>query len=182
MNICKEHLKTLWYEDAEGNLIPHDCEAGEIPNSARYQVSRFPNILTTSYVGLVRSTEVATCRHPQKYRKPTYGWIKGVVGRKCEKCHGTQIKKRFHFWPRKWNAYGSYQVLEGHNSWNGELVLAMTNSGDWSLKEAIIIAAVACERCMNVLGHHYGLDWGYAEHSEEWEKCGTHCEFCKEDE
>jgi hypothetical protein len=35
---------------------------------------------------------------------------------------------------------------------------------------------------MNVLVHKYtnGED-GYAEHSEEWDKCGTVCNFCKEE-
>ena len=58
--------------------------------------------------------------------------------------------------------------------------MAIANSGDYSLTEAIIIAATSCERCMNVLALKYGLNWGYEEGSEEWEKVGTSCQFCED--
>lgn len=72
----------------------------------------------------------------------------------------------------------SEEVAEGTSGWSEDLVLAMTNSGDYSLSESILIAAQSCERCMNALAYKYGLDWGYPEGSEEWEKCGTSCDFC----
>jgi hypothetical protein len=78
--------------------------------------------------------------------------------------------------------YGSREILSGHSTWNQETVLAMANSGDYSLKEAIIIYATACERCMNVLIHKYtNRTDGYEEYSEEWKKCGTSCKFCEDD-
>lgn len=73
----------------------------------------------------------------------------------------------------------SEEIAEGHQTWPEDLVLAMANSGDYSLSESILIAAQSCERCLNVLCYEYGLDDGYPEGSEQWEKCGTSCEFCK---
>lgn len=72
----------------------------------------------------------------------------------------------------------SEEIAEGHSSWPEDLVMAMANSGDYTLSESILIAAQSCERCMNALAHKYGLDWGYPEGSEEWQKCGTSCQFC----
>lgn len=64
---------------------------------------------------------------------------------------------------------------------SGKLIVAMVNSGDYELDEAIGVYAHACERCMNVLWNKYlpGED-GYAEFSEEWKKCNTLCDFCKD--
>ena len=66
-------------------------------------------------------------------------------------------------------------------SGNQDVILAMANSGDYTLVEAIALYASCCERCMNVLAYKYlnGKD-GYAEYSDEWEKCNTVCRYCKE--
>ena len=63
---------------------------------------------------------------------------------------------------------------------NQEVIMAMVNSGDYALEEALVVYSSACERCMNVLAYKYlnGKD-GYPEHSEEWEKCNTVCDFCR---
>lgn len=63
---------------------------------------------------------------------------------------------------------------------NEDVVLAMVNSGDYRLSEAIAVFGNACERCMNVLAYKYlnGAD-GYEEYSEEWHKTNTVCDFCK---
>lgn len=63
----------------------------------------------------------------------------------------------------------------------GQLAVAMVNSGDYDLYEALAVLAQSCERCCNVLWNKYlpGVD-GYAEYSEEWQKCNTVCEFCRE--
>ena len=65
---------------------------------------------------------------------------------------------------------------------NEKAILAMANSGDFTLGEAIIVWATACERCANALAYKYtnGED-GYPEYGEEWKKCPTECEFCKSD-
>ena len=62
---------------------------------------------------------------------------------------------------------------------NEAVILAMANSGDYTLSEALAVYANACERCSNVLAYKYlnGTD-GYPEYSEEWKKCGTVCEYC----
>lgn len=73
----------------------------------------------------------------------------------------------------------SEEIAEGHQTWPEDLVLAMTNSGDYSLSESILIAACCCGRCLNALCHKYGLDDGYPEGSVEWHKAGTSCEFCR---
>jgi hypothetical protein len=112
---------------------------------------------------LIHQKDVDKCRHPRKYIKPTGGWVDGIVGRECKKCHGTQIKKRWHLWPRKWDGYGSREVFSFNSGWSESLALAIANSGDYTLSEAIIISANSCERCMNALAHKYGLDWGYPE-------------------
>ena len=63
-----------------------------------------------------------------------------------------------------------------------DCIVAMVNSGDYKLDEAIYIYTHACERCMNVLEYKYsnGKE-GYAEYSEEWKKCNTECDFCKDE-
>lgn len=64
-----------------------------------------------------------------------------------------------------------------------DVIIAMVNSGDYTLSEALILWSQCCERCMNVLSYKYlnGED-GYEEYSEEWHKCGTFCKFCNEGE
>lgn len=63
----------------------------------------------------------------------------------------------------------------------GRLAVAMVNSGDFDLYEALGVLAQTCERCTNVLWNRYLPDVdGYPEYSEEWKKCNTECEFCKE--
>ena len=63
----------------------------------------------------------------------------------------------------------------------GRLAVAMVNSGDYDLYEALAVLAQSCERCANVLWNKYlpGED-GYEEYSEEWYKANTLCDFCKE--
>ena len=63
---------------------------------------------------------------------------------------------------------------------NEDVLLAMANSGDYTLSEAIAVWANACERCMNVLTYKYlnGKD-GYPEFSDEWKKCNTVCAYCR---
>jgi len=183
MKINKEDLKTLWYEDEKGNDLGYKgFDFGE-PKNALYQVSQFPNQLTTTYLKRIKQEDVDKCKHPRKYIKSTYGWIDGIVGRECSLCHGIQTKKKglFHRWGKKWNGDSSREVFSCRMGWSEDLVLAMAKSGDYTLGESIIIAATSCERCMNVLRNKYGLD-GYEEYSEEWHKAGTSCKFCEESE
>ena len=67
-------------------------------------------------------------------------------------------------------------------SGNEDVIIAMVNSGDYTLSEALMLWSKCCERCMNVLAYKYlnGKD-GYKEYSEEWLKCPTVCQFCKDE-
>lgn len=136
MNINKDDLNTLWYENENGDKHVPDMEGGpmdDIPEGYEYQMSQFPNVLRTIMLGLNED--------------------------------GT-----------------SYEIGWGESTYPEDLVLAMANSGDWSLGDAILIVANSCERCMNALAEQYGLDWGYKEYSDEWQKSNTVCDFCREDE
>lgn len=66
---------------------------------------------------------------------------------------------------------------------DGNHLVQMANSGDYTLKEAIAIYAQCCERCANALIWKYsnGED-GYPEYSDEWYKANTYCDFCLEEE
>lgn len=139
MKIDKEkHLKTLWYEDMDGNVIETKNPYWMPPSidCPYIQVARFPSRLVTSHLK-----------------------VDDKANPRCK------------------------EIMSMNQTWNQGLVLNIANSGDYSLNEAIIIAATSCERCLNVLIHKYGgygADPGYAEYSEEWLKCGTSCLFCKE--
>lgn len=64
----------------------------------------------------------------------------------------------------------------------GKLAVAMVNSGDYDLYDALAVLAQCCERCCNVLWNKYlPEEDGYPEYSEEWKKCNTICDFCKEE-
>ena len=65
--------------------------------------------------------------------------------------------------------------------WGQKCIVAMVNSGDYTLEEAIYVFTHSCERCMNVLLHKYlNGEEGYPEYSDEWKKCNTVCHFCEE--
>ena len=185
LDIDKSKLNTLWYENEDGDKFVPDLEGNmppDVPEGYKYQVSQFPTSLRTTYLKLVDPKEVAECPHPEEYVHPTHGWIDGVEGRECDYCGGTQTKNVGEEWPEEWDASGSSEVMAGESGWSEDLALAMTNSGDYTLSEAILVAAQACERCMNALADQYGLDWGYPEFSDEWYKANTQCEFCTTEE
>ena len=82
---------------------------------------------------------------------------------------------------------GEVPIATLDKTWPEDLVLAMARPTWWAawrtrytLSEAILIVSTACERCRNVLGDRYGMKWGYKEGSEEWEECGTGCQFCED--
>lgn len=133
LDIAKDMLLTLWYENEEGDKFVPDFEEGmpdDVPKEYTYQVSQFPTQLTTNYLRILDD--------------------------------GT-----------------SEEVAVGYSDWPEDLVLAMVESGDFSLSAAILIGSQCCDRCLNALCYEYGLDDGYQEGSEEWERANTECEFCK---
>jgi hypothetical protein len=71
------------------------------------------------------------------------------------------------------------------SGWDSNVVNAMVRSLDYDAKDAALISATSCERCWNVLLHHYylrdedvGDDHGYPIGSDEEALCGTSCILC----
>lgn len=196
LKIDKSTLKTLWHTDARGREIAYDFDSGISMEEAgvRYQHSQFPLALRHSVLEIISESRVNDCRHPQKKISPTYGWKEGFEGRKCVECGGSQTKSVFlgypdwwpvflrikikKPWPKKWNASGSREIMFTRTTYSEDLVLAMANSGEYTLSEAILVAANACEGCLNVLAHLFRLNWGYAFGSEEHKRVNTSCQFC----
>lgn len=183
MKIDKDKLKLgIWYEDKDGNMFRNDNSV-EKPNDdiVSYHVC-FPTEINERIEMYYDSKD--TCRHPLIYRKRTHGWIKGIKGCKCEKCGKTKTGKSYiPFAFMKWERGNEHYPLMTVNTHLGKLsqecVVAMVNSGDYELDEALVVMATACERCGNVLLYKYlnGKD-GYEEYSDEWKKANTICDFC----
>lgn len=100
-------------------------------------------------------------------------------------CYRTGIEVRTEVYRRRPDGgYGSGDLIcVSTSSASEELVLAIATGANggvrYSLGNALFIAAAACERCMNILAHIYGLPWGYGPASEEASKCGTSCMWCQ---
>lgn len=119
----------------------------------------------------------------------------------CFPCELTEKVDSFIFQPRRWHEKVLLNVFprlrrkwdvtkgrkfkrafEFNTTYNAmsDVIVAMVNSGDYTLEQAIWICAKSCERCMNVLANKYlGEKEGYAEFSDEWHKCNTVCQFCE---
>ena len=90
--------------------------------------------------------------------------------------------KKFYRWISKGKEKSFRTILDCATTYGSgqDCIVAMVNSGDFTLEQAIWVYSNACERCMNVLLYKYlnGSE-GYEEYSEEWKKCNTVCDFCK---
>ena len=191
MKIDKTKLKIgLWYEDKDGNVVdyPEDEVTSERIKELGITTYHTSYPLEIAHTVHMFYDNKDTCRHPLKYRKRTGGWIKGIKGCKCTKCGKEKVGKSYiPFVFMKWeDGADSFKLLTGHTHLgrgSEELILAMVNSGDYTLSEAMCILGNCCERCLNVLSYKYldGKD-GYPEYSEEWKKTNTSCEFCEEEE
>ena len=183
MKIEKSMLKTLWYEDEDGKEIK--CDEDEVdPKGAAYFVSRFPLCIRTKYYRLIKQENVDKCTHDRKYITHSNDCTDDYEKRICNFCGGTQVRKKgSSHWPKKWQAYGSRLSFEFESTANDQdTIIAMVNSGDYTLSEALIVYSEACERCMNVLVYKYtNCKDGYPEFSDEWKKAGTCCQFCKDE-
>lgn len=185
MKIDKSTIKNgIWYEDENGNRIEHDENTVEAPKGAHTYHSCFPLEITEHIYTVNSSEKKKNCKHKRKYLKKDKGLIKGYKGRICTACGCSQTRKWWQPWGRKWDSGSDITPLIDFNTTigggNEKVILAMVNSGDYRLGEALAVWSNACERCMNVLAYKYlnGKD-GYEEHSEEWEKCNTVCDFCR---
>lgn len=113
---------------------------------------------------------------PKAYSAPLEPYTVAVVRSGCE--------VRTEYSLRKGN-YPENQLGASCSTANPELVRALTDhlDPDWkeprALERALFIAAAACGRCMNVLAHMCGLDWGYRIDSDEAKRCKTSCDLCR---
>jgi len=178
MNIDLSLVPTLWYENKDGKrYVPTIGE--DPPEEFIYQHTQIPNLLRHSVFREVVKAEVDACPHATRYIRETFGWIDSIEGRECITCKGTQVKEKTDDWPTEWDANGSREILVTNASWGEDLVLAIIGSF-YSLRDAILIVANACERCSNVLAYTHRVGWGYAEGSDDWKAAGTSCIFCEE--
>ena len=144
--------KKCWFEDQNGNEV-----SGDDPNAAYYRHC-FP-------LELVEHID-SYCYHPDN----------PIIRFLCRK------SKKFYKWISKGKRKTFKPILASTCSickQGGETIVAMVNSGDFTLEQAIWVYGKSCERCSNVLTYKYlGTD-GYEEYSNEWKKANTECEFCK---
>ena len=188
MNIDKSKLKIgVWYEDKDGNVVNVDkdvyVEKDRYPEIVSYHTC-FP--LQVSHEIRFYYDNKDTCKHPLRFRKRTTGWVKGIKGCVCNACGKTKTGKSYipfmlMPWDKGSDKYDGFTSRVSMSRFSGKCIVAMVNSGDYELDEAIVVMAHACERCMNVLEHKYlnGED-GYEEYSDEWYKANTECDFCRE--
>lgn len=178
-NIDKKNLQILWYEDGKGNKwVPKNGELDGKPKEFIYQNSCFPFILRHDILKEITDKEVQNCDHPKNCLEVKYEDIFQI--QRCSKCGGYRKCKIGSSWPNDWQiSYGSIPIASFESSWPEDLVLAMANSKDFSLSEAILVCANSCSRCMNALGFKYKLGWGYPEFSKEWQNSNTVCQYCQ---
>lgn len=74
---------------------------------------------------------------------------------------------------------GSTEIGQERSTWSEDLALAIAyRSNGYTLTDGILIASLACTRCLNSLAYEAGLDWGYREFGPEWQAAETECQFC----
>lgn len=189
MKIDKSKLRIgTWYEDEKGELVESEdvllCEA---PKGARTYHTCFPLQITESIHVVYSKARKESCKHDRKYWEKDTDLRVGMKGHTCTVCGCTQLKRWWQPWGKKWDCGKSvnftplYNLHTNISGGNQDIIIAMVNSGDYTLSEALVVFSSACERCTNVLAYKYlnGAD-GYAEYSDEWKKCNTECDFCKD--
>lgn len=163
MNInLDKYNRGHWFEDAEGNILPYECSLDIKEKYKNGEMIYFKH----SFPLEVHEYIDEYCYHP------TNPFIKLL----CRYIPG------FYNWFSKGKERTFKTILDGRTTFGGgqECIVAMVNSGNYTLGEAIWIYANSCERCMNVLERKYlGEGFGYEEFSEEWEKAHTVCDFCR---
>ena len=161
-----------WFEDEEGNV--YEGNSANLPKNKHYFT--YHNIFPCTY------TENVDCYtlHPSLLHENNtlYQMLLHI-----HPFYNFMIKRM-----QKRNNPLTFKHLFGSNvgygsKWSQECIIAMVNSGDYTLEQAIYVYCNACERCTNVLLYKY-LDGkeGYPEYSEEWKKCNTICNWCRDEE
>ena len=159
--------KHYWFEDEDGNI--YDAQDA-LPKNKDYFT--YHSIFPCTYTHEVDSYTF----HPE-HRHENNSLYQALLHFKPFRKIVTKLHKNNKTFKRMISMSTSFG-----NSFSQDCVVAMVNSGEYTLEEAIYVYCNSCERCMNVLLHKYlnGKE-GYEEHSEEWEKCGTICEWCKDE-
>jgi len=179
----------------------HDLTAalftGEVPPAPDgYVFSHYREVaLSESVTRDTVAAEVEACAHQEV--RPTGGWIDGIEGRRCLTCDGHQTRDVDEPWPEQWSSDGGRRLATSSSGIPWDLVFAMVRPTRierlrrlrrgylapmpvYPMRDAILIAGVTCERCLNVLLHEHGCRAdGYREQSAEWHKAGTVCELCE---
>ena len=161
MKIDLSKMRLHWLEDAEGNVLELEngrCATEKEKEKYCYYHSAFPcrfshNISVYDY-------------HPRGIQKCLINLP--IIGK--------QFKKKLR---KIYRDLGNFNTTFHAGS---DCIVAMVNSGDYTLEQAIWVWINSCERCMNVLCNKYldGKD-GYEEYSAKWFNCNTKCDFCTGD-
>lgn len=165
MNIDLTRLKMgHWFEDEDGNVYTGLSE--NLPKDKKYFTYHHIDPLTYT-----ESVDSYTC-HPE-YEHENNSFYQAMLNFKWfRKLMLKKYSNNKTFKPLL-KSNTTYYAMQ-------DVIIAMVNSGDYALDEAIYICATACERCSNVLAYKYlnGAD-GYPEFSGQWYRCNTVCDFCQ---
>lgn len=158
MNIDVSKMQVCWWEDENGNVLPEGCDRET--KGAKFYHSTFPCQITHEI---------------DDYDYHPEGFISKYLFQK------SKLYKKW--WCSRNNK--TFRPLCSFNTTYGtkssqECIVAMVNSGEYTLEQAIWVFTTACERCMNVLCHKYlnGKE-GYEEYSDDWKQANTCCVFCE---
>lgn len=155
-----------WFEDEDGNVYDgmRDC----LPDKDRFTY----HVIN---VGVMSEELISYTYHPKTLHENNslyqamlhFRWFYNLMVKRMKK------KGLKTFAP----------IATFNTSFHGgqDVIVAMVNSGDYTLLEAIYIWCTSCERCMNVLTYKYlnGQD-GYPEGSDAYNKCNTCCDYCRD--
>lgn len=166
MKVNLEKLKRFhWFEDEEGNI--YDGISHNLPDKDYFTYHVIDPCVYTERI------DSYTC-HPQ-YEHENNPFYQAMLNFKW---FNNMMRK-------KYRKHKTFRPLISFNTgfkgkFSQDCIVAMVNSGDYTLEEAIYVYCNACERCMNVLLYKYldGKD-GYVEFGEEWQKCNTVCDWCR---
>lgn len=159
MKIDMKKIPCNWLQDEDGNK--YDAvynKDGLIINDKQYQHNILVNQCRTEILKPVFESNVNKCRHPKNKMKTNFYNKFHNEHRICEECGGSQSRKIGEDWPDKWNCSGSMFVGTSITLWDNDLVTTIVRSGEYNVKEAILIVSHACEDCLNVLRNKYGLE------------------------
>ena len=170
MKIDLEPLKRFhWFEDESGNI--YDGMDSNLPKDIDYFTYHVvePLVYSEPVDSYTYHPEHLHERNSFYHAMLHFKWFYKLMYKRMKRKGMSRTFKR---------------IFTGHTHigiGNEKIILAMANSGDYTLSEAIYVYATSCERCTNVLAYKYlnGED-GYAEYSEEWKKCNTSCRYCKD--